>query len=696
MKERLLKFLLQQSETKKGCEIAAHIDRFKSEYELNLIKNRQSFFSLQNFIDKISSATGLFNVILNSQYEIIVSSQEYPAIAVNLINFLIKKLLEQKENISIEIDYDLYEEEYGIILRSFVFYSGEEKLYWISAAFLDDHIVNNKTILNVAKKLNISYKRFELEFLKINRIHISKFLESLYLIQLFANDLSQIISYYLNNFSLKSSPIEFKFKNNYFLPFEILPLPSLLILNKKEVKANKAAKSFFGLTKDSDFNFDELNSHLISFEDIYNDIKLKLKESNYCEIDIEGKDANSNLVHLKAKAFAGENLREILVCLILIDYTEQRELANKNEIFSLALEKLPEFAVIADKNKKIIFTNKSFYNLFKINKNEIIGKDFFETRKLFIKTKIEEKINYTLENKGFWNGRQVAIRKDGSEFIIDTSIIEVRNSNNQTLAILEIGSDVSDKIALEEKLKIVSINAEKAQKIKNDFLAQISHEIRTPLNVILSFISLLKEKIAENNRFDEEYSEYFESIDVGAKRLIRTIDLMVGMAQMQSGSYLAAKEKVYINSILTVLKDIYSYKAAQKKLKFEVKALDDDIYFYADNFSIYSILENIIDNAIKFTFKGGVEVIARINEDKYIVVDVIDTGVGITKEYLNEIFEPFSQEEKGYTRKFDGNGLGLALSKKYADLNNCEIKVSSEKNKGSIFSVIIKNQLFLD
>ena len=696
MKERLLKFLLQQSETKKGCEIAAHIDRFKSEYELNLIKNRQSFFSLQNFIDKISSATGLFNVILNSQYEIIVSSQEYPAIAVNLINFLIKKLLEQKENISIEIDYDLYEEEYGIILRSFVFYSGEEKLYWISAAFLDDHIVNNKTMLNVAKKLNISYKRFELEFLKINRIHISKFLESLYLIQLFANDLSQIISYYLNNFSLKSSPIEFKFKNNYFLPFEILPLPSLLILNKKEVKANKAAKSFFGLTKDSDFNFDELNSHLISFEDIYNDIKLKLKESNYCEIDIEGKDANSNLVHLKAKAFAGENLREILVCLILIDYTEQRELANKNEIFSLALEKLPEFAVIADKNKKIIFANKSFYNLFKINKNEIIGKDFFETRKLFIKTKIEEKINYTLENKGFWNGRQVAIRKDGSEFIIDTSIMEVRNSNNQTLAILEIGSDVSDKIALEEKLKIVSINAEKAQKIKNDFLAQISHEIRTPLNVILSFISLLKEKIAENNRFDEEYSEYFESIDVGAKRLIRTIDLMVGMAQMQSGSYLAAKEKVYINSILTVLKDIYSYKAAQKKLKFEVKALDDDIYFYADNFSIYSILENIIDNAIKFTFKGGVEVIARINEDKYIVVDVIDTGVGITKEYLNEIFEPFSQEEKGYTRKFDGNGLGLALSKKYADLNNCEIKVSSEKNKGSIFSVIIKNQLFLD
>ena len=229
MKERLLKFLLQQSETKKGCEIAAHIDRFKSEYELNLIKNRQSFFSLQNFIDKISSATGLFNVILNSQYEIIVSSQEYPAIAVNLINFLIKKLLEQKENISIEIDYDLYEEEYGIILRSFVFYSGEEKLYWISAAFLDDHIVNNKTILNVAKKLNISYKIFELEFLKINRIHISKFLESLYLIQLFANDLSQIISYYLNNFSLKSSPIEFKFKNNYFLPFEILPLPSLLI-----------------------------------------------------------------------------------------------------------------------------------------------------------------------------------------------------------------------------------------------------------------------------------------------------------------------------------------------------------------------------------------------------------------------------------------------------------------------------------
>ena len=97
---------------------------------------------------------------------------------------------------------------------------------------------------------------------------------------------------------------------------------------------------------------------------------------------------------------------------------------------------------------------------------------------------------------------------------------------------------------------------------------------------------------------------------------------------------------------------------------------------------------NLIDNAIKYTNKGSVKIKPFVNEFGKIQVDIIDTGIGISEEYMPQMFEAFSQEEQGYTRSYEGIGLGLSLVKSYADLNNAEIKVQSEKNKGSVFSVI--------
>ena len=110
----------------------------------------------------------------------------------------------------------------------------------------------------------------------------------------------------------------------------------------------------------------------------------------------------------------------------------------------------------------------------------------------------------------------------------------------------------------------------------------------------------------------------------------------------------------------------------------------------ADDYTVTQIFSNLIDNAIKYTPSGLVE-ISVYNIGNELIAEVKDTGIGISEEYGKNLFMPFTQEEQGYTRKYEGNGLGLALVKKYCDLNNCNISVESKKNAGSIFTVCFKS-----
>ena len=112
---------------------------------------------------------------------------------------------------------------------------------------------------------------------------------------------------------------------------------------------------------------------------------------------------------------------------------------------------------------------------------------------------------------------------------------------------------------------------------------------------------------------------------------------------------------------------------------------------FADRYSAQQLFCNLIDNAVKYTPKNGEIEIRLHKSDNNLLVDITDTGIGISNEYLPNLFTPFTQEEMGYTRKFDGNGLGLAIAKKYADLNNAMINVKSVKGKGSSFTVIFKD-----
>ncbi|GJQ61557.1 MAG: hypothetical protein SCALA702_06100 [Melioribacteraceae bacterium] len=269
---------------------------------------------------------------------------------------------------------------------------------------------------------------------------------------------------------------------------------------------------------------------------------------------------------------------------------------------------------------------------------------------------------------------QVALRLENSQLFVN---------------LLHKNSDLEDEIQKRKLTETQLIRAKEAaeysDKVKSEFLAQVSHEIRSPLAGMLSFISLVKEATFENNTPEEELKEYFNSIEISGGRLVRTIDLLLNVSEVQNKAFNPIFEDINLIEIISNLTREYRALAVNKNLELISECDIDNLYINGDQYSVVQILSNLVDNAIKYTNSGYVKVICKTDTDGKINIFVEDSGIGMSKEFMAEIFKPFTQEDTGYTRKFDGSGLGLSLVKSYCDINNIKIEVESEKNKGSKF-----------
>ncbi len=246
---------------------------------------------------------------------------------------------------------------------------------------------------------------------------------------------------------------------------------------------------------------------------------------------------------------------------------------------------------------------------------------------------------------------------------------------------------VIERKKYEEQLIVERNKAEESSRLKSEFLAQISHEIRTPLNSILSFSSLIKDELKDV--ISNELAETFDFIERGGVRLTRTIELLLNLSLTKNQQYkIDLIEVDIVKDVLTPIIEGLKPNAIKRELELSLKTPNKSLRLVCDSYSVSQLFMNLIDNAIKYTEKGAVTVKPFLNELGNLQVDVVDSGIGIANEYIPKMFEAFSQEEQGYTRSYEGLGLGLSLVKNYADLNHAELKVKSKKNVGTTFSVI--------
>lgn len=239
---------------------------------------------------------------------------------------------------------------------------------------------------------------------------------------------------------------------------------------------------------------------------------------------------------------------------------------------------------------------------------------------------------------------------------------------------------------LVEELNAAKDIAEKSNRLKTEFLTQISHEIRTPLTAIISYIDLIEHDL--KGKIDPELAEGFGVIYSSSERIIRTVELILNMSELQLGAYEPLMQYIDIYKCIEEVAASYKKKLKKKKLTLVLDLEKDIPEIQLDQYSFMQILTNIFDNAYKFTLKGKITIQVKRDGAK-VVITLLDTGVGIREEYLQRIFEPFTQEEQGYSRRYDGNGLGLSLTKQYCELNNIDIRISSQKEIGTKVTLVI-------
>jgi len=374
------------------------------------------------------------------------------------------------------------------------------------------------------------------------------------------------------------------------------------------------------------------------------------------------------------------------------------ELEHLNNKFTSFVEQSQDAFRLINKEGIIILWSNANVNLTGISKHEALGAHFLDiTEKLMNKeTKHSSLVNIkkqvsTMLKKG--NFEPLSIQKSittlsgEKKFILDT-IFPIKTSDGSFIG--SISRDITERIKFEEDLILARDKAEASDKMKSEFLAQMSHEIRTPINTILSFTNLVEEEL--QGKLPDTLVECFTSINSAGERITRTIDMLLNMSELQTGTYeLLPREINLEKEIITPILNEFELSSKQKNIELKFSPHTSFITFTADEYSVGQIIHNLVSNAIKFTSTGCVEIKTGIDHNKNIFIQVIDTGIGIQREYHKNLFHPFTQEEQGYTRSYEGNGLGLALVKKYCELNNATIVVESEKGKGSCFTVTFQN-----
>jgi len=244
----------------------------------------------------------------------------------------------------------------------------------------------------------------------------------------------------------------------------------------------------------------------------------------------------------------------------------------------------------------------------------------------------------------------------------------------------------------EKELQIAKERAEESDRLKSSFLANMSHEIRTPMNAIIGFSELLQ----EDNLAHDTRRQFFSHIKNSGNSLLNLINDIIDFSKIESGELKISKTIFNLNRVFDELHQTFKkIKTCKDKdhinLTFLKGLSDEQSIVYTDPYRLKQIITNLVENSLKFTEKGNIVVSYQSNEDE-IIFSVKDTGIGISKDKQDVIFNRFRQAEDSHARKYGGTGLGLSISKKLANLLNGKLWLESTVGVGSNFFISIPYQ----
>ncbi len=292
---------------------------------------------------------------------------------------------------------------------------------------------------------------------------------------------------------------------------------------------------------------------------------------------------------------------------------------------------------------------------------------------------------YEAIQHGFEAREWIYIRKDGSRLTVLLTITPIRDSDGLITGFLGIAKDITPLKITQAELYRAKIQAEQANKAKSEFLANMSHEIRTPLNAVLGIAFLLG-----NTSLDISQKQYVKMISGAGRSLLLILNDILDFSKIEAGRMDISQVEFNLDEILDELASIMSVNAADKDLDLLISVQSDvPRILMGDGMRLQQILINLTGNAIKFTQEGHVSLQIALETVSPEIINirftVLDTGIGMSQQQQDRLFQPFSQADNSMTRKYGGTGLGLAISKRLVELMGGSIGVKSQLDSGSEF-----------
>jgi len=249
-------------------------------------------------------------------------------------------------------------------------------------------------------------------------------------------------------------------------------------------------------------------------------------------------------------------------------------------------------------------------------------------------------------------------------------------------------SDVTAMKQRERELAEAKLAAESASRLKSQFLATMSHELRTPLNAILGFSEVIRDGVfGESEAAREKHSEYAGSIHTSGRHLLALISEILDLSKIEAGSYVLDLATHDLRNILQGAVTIISPTAIKAGVEIRLVMPGEAIWLSADERALRQVTLNLLANAVKFTPGGGLVTVEMQSVQGAVEFAISDTGIGIAKEYIGSVFEPFRQVDSSMSRRHEGTGLGLAITKRLVEMHDGTITLESELAAGTTVRV---------
>ena len=371
----------------------------------------------------------------------------------------------------------------------------------------------------------------------------------------------------------------------------------------------------------------------------------------------------------------------------VFDITREKEAEAEIRRLSTVVEQNPLSIIITDTEGTIQYVNQSFVKVTGYSIEEAVGKNPRILQSGKTPAEIYPELWDTLAAGKVWTGEFINKKKIGEDYIEYAVISPVLDEQGKIVQYAAIKEDITERKQMEQEVLRSKEIAEEANRLKSAFLANMSHELRTPLNGILGFSELMMDASSL-----EETREMTKFIHESGERLLRTLKLILDIARLEAGSFKPDYQKLDVKLLLSTVVSQHAEEAERRGIKLILQPFKEKLSLEADEKMLQDTLEHLIDNAIKFTEEGSVTL--SVNQENienitYVVIHIIDTGIGISEKNQSKIFEEFRQESEGYGRTYEGTGLGLSLARKYVELLDGFIRLKSKVGVGSTFSVYI-------